>query len=177
MKALWVERTLACMIFIGITGLGYLYDLRYQYSDLMNARTKTVQLQTDFNVMQQISAHLTEYQSQFNLAQKAFKQAIAVFPKMKDLNAILQMMVSEGEKQGLKFVTIKQSAVITRDFYDEVPVQIAVVGHRQQLLNFLQQWASSGVVFSWGDWTSTKLVGKDQDFFLFKTTATFYCIA
>lgn len=180
MNLLSLERLSACAIFLCLATLGYFYDWRYQYCNLLQARANALQLQRQMNVMQQDAVHLAQYQSQYNLAKKTLQHVMAVFPNIKKSNANLLTLIKLGETQGVTFVKIKPSPVVNKNFYLQVPVELEIESHHQQFLQFLKQAASTKIIFTCDDWTTRKysstksLVAGDQDLLLFKTTAIFY---
>jgi Tfp pilus assembly protein PilO len=182
MNTLSLERFSACAIFLCVVALGYFYDWRFQYGDLMQARVKSLQLQLQINTMQQTEAQLAYTQTQYNLAKKTMQHVAAVFLNIKNFNRQLQTLIQLGERQGVTFVKIKPSSIANKNFYQQIQVEFEIESYQQPFLYFLQQAAATKIMFTWGEWKTRKysynkwLAEDSQDLSLFRATAIFYYI-
>jgi Tfp pilus assembly protein PilO len=81
-------------------------------------------------------------------------QQMLVFPKIQNFDEILDAVKSAGENARLHFLNVTPSSPIQTDFYDEVPVQMTLVGTYQHILDFMQTtFTWSGPLFIWKNWT------------------------
>jgi type IV pilus assembly protein PilO len=75
-----------------------------------------------------IAEHLDEYKAEVTRLQEDLERAKTLLPNDREIDDLLKQVANLGKKVGLDFTLFKPEPDVPRDFYAEVPVDIAVTG-------------------------------------------------
>ncbi len=132
-----VKKWILMFLFLLILSIGYVADLDYQWSRFLRARDHTHQLEENLTQTHQRILQTNQYKILLSKTRAEFDQVRITLPTVVNLQAFINTTFQSGESQGLKFLTVNQQAVNTKDFYHIMPIQLVVLGTYQQFSNFL----------------------------------------
>lgn len=122
--------------------LGYWFDIRLQLANLNKVTQQENELRKEFQTKAEQAVNLPLYQQQI----KQMKQILAIMVKQLPDNTEIPNLLEEiskiGTANGLEFHLFKPLPEKFQDFFDEVPIQISVVGDYHQLGSFIAQVAA-----------------------------------
>jgi type IV pilus assembly protein PilO len=75
-----------------------------------------------------IAANLPRLEAEIKQLQAALKSAIARLPEEKEIPTLLTQVNSLGEESGLVFTLFRPQALVKKDFYAEIPIQVRAEG-------------------------------------------------
>ena len=111
-----------------------LYQPRMKELKTLQAKLDTLQSQIAEN--RRIANNLPRYQSEYDQLQKDLNSALTELPNQKEIPSLLTSISSLGKGAGLEFLLFRPKAEVPRDFYAEVPVDIAVSGSFYNVADF-----------------------------------------
>jgi type IV pilus assembly protein PilO len=79
------------------------------------------------------------------------KQAEAQLPDSKEIPDLLSNISSAGRDSGLEMISFRQKAEQLKDFYAEVPVEVAVRGNYHQVATFFDRVGKLDRIVNVGD--------------------------
>jgi type IV pilus assembly protein PilO len=120
-----------------LEGAGIFYGL---YQPRMNAyaalQTKLDDLQRQIQDNRRIANNLPRYKSEYEQLKKDLDSALTELPNSKEIPSLLTSISSEGKGSGLEFLLFRPKPEVVKDFYAEVPVDIAVSGTFYNVADF-----------------------------------------
>ncbi len=103
--------------------------------------TKTKQeLKKKSDVLQKTQERLKErgkFEEEMSFVSQTFRQALDYLPTKSDTQDLLKKIYSEARTAGVELTNFKPKETISKDFYDEIPMDIQVRGTYSQLTGFL----------------------------------------
>ena len=98
-----------------------------------------VSARTELNKARKAARELPKYEAEIKKTQKEFEIAAVVLPKTKEIPNLLRNISDLGKGAGLDFLSFKPGAEVLKDFYAEIPVDIAIRGPYHNMGFFLDQ--------------------------------------
>ena len=98
-----------------------------------------VSARTELNKARKAARELPKYEAEIKKTQKEFEIAAVVLPKTKEIPDLLRNISDLGKGAGLDFLSFKPKAEVLKDFYAEIPVDIAIRGPYHNMGFFLDQ--------------------------------------
>ena len=131
---------LAIVLLLESAGLFYgLYQPRMvAYAEL---QTRLDDLQRQIQDNRRIANNLPRYKSEYEQLKKDLESALTELPNQKEIPALLTSISSVGKEAGLDFLLFRPKPEVSKDFYAEVPVDIAVSGTFYNVADFFVQVA------------------------------------
>jgi len=111
-----------------------LYQPRMKEASGLQLRLDDLQRQIDDN--RRIANNLPRYKSEFEQLKKDLDQALTELPNQKEIPSLLTSISSVGRGAGLDFLLFRPKPEVLKDFYAEVPVDIAVAGTFYNVADF-----------------------------------------
>lgn len=96
-------------------------------------------LLTEISKAKKAAAHLDEHKAAMEETRKQFASLSVLLPKEKEIPDLLRNISDLGKAAGLDFISFVPGAETPRDFYSEIPVNIAMNGPYHNLGFFLDQ--------------------------------------
>jgi type IV pilus assembly protein PilO len=93
----------------------------------------------DLLMAQKAAADLPRVEREVAETKKAFELAAVVLPKTSEIPDLLRDISDLGKRAGLDFLTFKPGTETAKDFYAEIPVDIAIRGSYHNMGIFLDQ--------------------------------------
>jgi len=115
------------------------------YQPRMNAyaalQTRLEDLQRQIQENRRIANNLPRYKSEYEQLKKDLDSALTELPNQKEIPALLTSISSAGKAAGLDFLLFRPKPEVPKDFYAEVPVDIAVSGSFYNVAGFFTEVA------------------------------------
>lgn len=127
---------------LAVAAAGYWWDTKEQLSELEILEKKEVDLKTQFEDKQKKSANLQDYRDQLAQIETALAIMIKQMPTQEEVASLLIDISQTGLASGLEFRLFQPGAPIAKDFYEELPINIKVVGKYEELSLFVSGLAS-----------------------------------
>jgi type IV pilus assembly protein PilO len=111
--------------------LGYLYFVFFFQPALDKRASLGENLETlEFQIArrQVIAKQIEKHKQEIAKLRENLKFALAKLPEEKEIPGLLTSVSELGKKAGLEFILFEPNAVVSREFYAEIPVKIIVNG-------------------------------------------------
>lgn len=109
-----------------------------QYESL---KQQEAPLKARFELKQHQASNLHAYQNQMKIMQERFGHMLKQLPAQNEMPGLLEDISKTGVASGLTFELFAPLPEVSHDFYIELPIKIAVVGHYHQLAVFVSRVA------------------------------------
>ena len=106
---------------------------------ITNLNKKIVSARTDLNKARKAARELPKYKAEIEKTRKEFEKVSVVLPKTREIPDLLRNISDLGKGAGLDFLSFKPGAEEPKDFYAEIPVDIAIRGPYHNMGFFLDQ--------------------------------------
>ena len=120
----------------------YFYDIKEQYAQLEKVERKELELREEFESKQAKAANLENYQKQLEEMRQSFGAMLRQLPDKTEVADLLVDVSQTGLAAGLEFELFQPQALIPREFYAELPIQIRVHGSYHEFGEFISGLAS-----------------------------------
>ena len=124
-------------IVLVLEGAAIFYGL-YQprMNEYATLQTRLDELQRQIQDNRRIANNLPRYKSEYEQLKKDLDSALTELPNQKEIPSLLTSISSVGKGAGLEFLLFRPKPEVPRDFYAEVPVDIAVSGTFYNVADF-----------------------------------------
>lgn len=123
------QRVALLVLVLLLEGAGLFYGL---YKPKMDAyhelQNKLEDLQRQIQDNRRIANNLPRYKAEYEQLKKDLEAALTELPNQKEIPSLLTSISSAGKGAGLEFLLFRPKPEVPKDFYAEVPVDIAVSG-------------------------------------------------
>jgi type IV pilus assembly protein PilO len=99
-------------------------------------QTKLDDLQRQIQDNRRIANNLPRYKSEYEQLKKDLDSALTELPNQKEIPSLLTSISSLGKGAGLEFLLFRPKGEVAKDFYAEVPVDIAISGTFYNVADF-----------------------------------------
>lgn len=118
-------------------GAALFYGLhRPKMQQLAELKTKHEDLQRQIQDSRSIANNLPRFKAEYEQLKKDLDNALTELPNQKEIPSLLTSVSSLGKGAGLDFLLFRPKPEVPRDFYAEVPVDIAVFGTFYNVADF-----------------------------------------
>lgn len=104
----------------------FLFKPAWDEVDRLQKQLDSLVLQ--LNQKRRIAANLPQLEAQIKQLEARLSASVARLPEEKEIPTLLTQVNSLGEESGLVFTLFRPQAVVKKDFYAEVPIQVRVEG-------------------------------------------------
>ncbi|HEY5512447.1 MAG TPA: type 4a pilus biogenesis protein PilO [Geomonas sp.] len=111
-----------------------LYQPRMKEIDVLQTRLEDLQKQIQEN--RRIANNLPRFKAEYEQLKKDLDSALTELPNQKEIPSLLTSISSVGKGAGLEFLLFRPKPEVPKDFYAEVPVDIAVSGTFYNVADF-----------------------------------------
>ena len=137
-----VQRLLICIGTILLIGGGFYYfifapkleTLKLTQTELENQQKKLAIYKAKARSLKKVEKQMAEAQERYNIAMTAL-------PDNKELPSLLDEISKAGKNAGLEVQLFQPEAVVTQQFYKEIPLSMTVQGRYHQMADFFFQVA------------------------------------
>ncbi len=123
-----VKLLLAVVLFIAALGLGYWFDIKTLQEDFAKVAGEESGLKADLESKAVLAANLEAYRQQMMDMEESFGDLLRQLPGQTEVPGLLEDITFTGLGSGLEFSNIGLDKEVTREFYIELPISIAVTG-------------------------------------------------
>jgi type IV pilus assembly protein PilO len=107
-----------------------------KYKEHVNLKSDLAKLQTEVEEKTRVANNLPKVKAEYEQLDRELAQALTELPNSKEIPSLLTSITSLGKNAGLDFLVFRPRGEVIKDFYAEVPVDIAVSGSYFSVANF-----------------------------------------
>lgn len=167
-----VRLLLAILLFIAVLGLGYWFHIKELQGDLDKVAGEESGLKADLESKAVLAANLEAYRQQMMDMEESFGDLLRQLPGQTEVPGLLEDITFTGLGSGLEFATIALDKEVTREFYIELPINIAVTGTYHDFGAFVSGVSSLSRIVTLHDFAIT--AGDNRNALQMKITARTY---
>jgi len=136
-------KVLACtIVFVAVLVAGYFLQLQGTLEQLDTAAVEEAHLREEFSSKNRQSANLEAYQAQMGEMESSFGQMLRQLPSETEVPGLLEDINRAALSSDLELEELRLLPESARQFYIELPIQIAVVGEYHNLAAFISATSS-----------------------------------
>lgn len=138
-----IVKLIIVLLLCAAVGAGwYYFDIKEQYVKLGKVEKIEQQLREEFESKQAKAANLENYKKQLNEMRESFGAMLRQLPDKTEVADLLVDVSQTGLAAGLEFELFQPQALVPREFYAELPIQIRVNGRYHEFGEFISGLAS-----------------------------------
>jgi type IV pilus assembly protein PilO len=120
-----------------VEGGAIFYGLhRPKMNELKVLKTNQEELQKKIQESRSIANNLPRFKAEYEQLKTDLDNALTELPNQKEIPSLLTSISNQGKGAGLDFLLFRPKPEVPKDFYAEVPVDIAVSGTYYQVADF-----------------------------------------
>jgi type IV pilus assembly protein PilO len=136
------QRLLILVAIIAVIGvLFYLYPFKNSRTEIAGLTSRLTAVQGELQGLQAIAAKLPEFRATIVSLQKQLADLRTKLPQDKDIPLLLRSISEAGTDSGMHFDLFRPQGEIRKDYYSELPVNIAVRGPFHSMVAFMDRIA------------------------------------
>jgi len=143
------------MVAVGLVvlvfGAYWYFVLSGRRAETAKIAAKVVELRDQRANKQKLVANMDQLQETVRDLGAQLKQAEAQLPDSKEIPDLLSNISSAGRDSGLEMISFRQKQEQLKDFYAEVPVEVAVRGNYHQVATFFDRVSKLDRIVNVGD--------------------------
>ena len=170
------QRALALGILLAMIAVGFYYLVYMPKATLItSSRNRLNTLSSEVQVLQTIEAKNKEYKRMIADLSGQLDQARLQLPGEREIPVLLEQIARFGKEAGIEFISFRPSPEVQKDFYNEVPMALAIRGPFHNIGLFLDKISHYPRIISVSNLTMGNPVEKEGYLMLTSTcTATTY---
>ncbi len=134
------QRLLVLVAVVALVGvLFYMYPYKKKQTEIEGSLIRLSAVQTELQGLQAIAAKLPEFETIIKNLQKQLEELKTKLPQDKDIPLLLKSISDAGTENGMQFDLFRPLGETRKEFYSEVPVDIAVRGPFHNMVSFLDK--------------------------------------
>jgi type IV pilus assembly protein PilO len=141
----------AAGLIVLVFGAYYYFVLAGRRAETAKITAKVAELRDQRISKQKLVANMDQLQDAVRDLGAQLKQAEAQLPDSKEIPDLLSNISSAGRDAGLEMISFRQKQEQLKDFYAEVPVEVAVRGNYHQVANFFDRVSKLDRIVNVGD--------------------------
>lgn len=126
-------------LIVFVFGAYWYFVLSGRWAETAKITAKVVELRDQRANKQKLVANMDQLQETVRDLGAQLKQAEAQLPDSKEIPDLLSNISSAGRDSGLEMISFRQKQEQLKDFYAEVPVEVAVRGNYHQVASFFDR--------------------------------------
>ncbi len=134
-----------------VFGAYWYFVLSGRRAETAKITAKVAELRDQRTSKQKLVANMDQLQDAVRELGAQLKQAEAQLPDSKEIPDLLSNISSAGRDAGLEMISFRQKQEQLKDFYAEVPVEVAVRGNYHQVANFFDRVSKLDRIVNVGD--------------------------
>ncbi|UZE95639.1 type IV pilus inner membrane component PilO [Alkalimarinus alittae] len=138
-----------------VVGGGYWFLIQDQITQLDQVASKEAELKQQFETKAYKVANLAAYKLQMLEMEESFGALLKQLPTDTEVPGLLEDITNTGLGSGLEFKEIKLKPETKKEFYIELPIQIAVKGTYHDIASFVSGVASLPRIVTLHDFSIT----------------------
>ena len=161
---------LAAGVMVAVTVAGYFFYWSSQFEELESLVRQETKLREEYQFKMGQAINLEELKKQRIQVDRYVERLEKQLPSKAEMDALLSDINQAGVGRGLQFELFKPGAVVLRDYYAELPIQIRVTGGYHDLGSFASDMANLPRIVTLNNMT---LMNRDGMLTLDATAKTF----
>jgi len=141
------------IVFVAVVVAGYFLQLQSGLEQLESAKIEESRLREEFASKNRQSANLEAYQAQIGEMENTFGDMLRQLPSETEVPGLLEDISRAALTSDLELEELRLMPESTRQFYVELPIQIAVVGEYHNLAAFISATSSLPRIVTMHDFT------------------------
>jgi type IV pilus assembly protein PilO len=134
------QRALLLGLAVALIGVGFYYALYAPKAARIKAdQARLAALSSEVRNLQTIEAKNKEFQRMIGELKGQLEQARQQLPGEREIPNLLEQIARFGKEAGVEFTSFRPSPEIARDFYNEVPMALAIRGPYHNIGLFLDK--------------------------------------
>lgn len=131
------EKVALLILVMLVLGAAMFYGLlRPRMQEMEALKQKQEELQRQIQESQSIANNLPRFKAEYEQLKKDLDNALTELPNQKEIPSLLTSISNLGKQAGLDFLLFRPKPEVPKDFYAEVPVDIAVSGTFHEVAQF-----------------------------------------
>jgi len=170
------QRALILAVLLIMIGAGFYYFLYMpKAAKIKGDRNRLNALSSEVQVLQTIEAKNKEYKLMIADLSGRLDQARLQLPGEREIPVLLEQIARFGKEAGIEFISFRPAAEVLKDFYNEVPMALAIRGPFHNIGVFLDKISHYPRIISVSNLTMGSPAEKEGYLMLTSTcTATTY---
>jgi type IV pilus assembly protein PilO len=170
------QRALVLGILLAMIGVGFYYLVYQPQAARIKAdKSRLAQLTSEVQNLQAIEAQNIKFKRMIAELSGQLDQARQQLPGEREIPILLEQIARFGKEAGIEFISFRPSPEVARDFYNEVPMALALRGPFHNIGLFLDKISHYPRIISVSNLTMGNPVEKEGYLMLTSTcTATTY---
>lgn len=160
---------LLSVLLLGLSA-GYFYFLSEPQMGIGNAQSREAQLRGEFSLKAMEASQLDAMKDQTTALDSAFKGLLRQLPSSAEVPSLVDNITATGLGSGLEFSRIQLQGETAREFFYELPIDIALVGNYHDFGMFVSGVASLGRIVTLHDFKIESSDEKAQEMRLLART-------
>lgn len=150
-----VKLIAALIVFAAVVAGMYFFTIQNKYGELDREKGSETDLMSQYEKKAFKAQNLDQYRKQLSDMEQVFSALLEQLPKDTEVPALLEDITHTGLGSGLEFKRIKLGNEAVKEFYAELPINIAVVGDYHGLGNFVSGIAAFPRIVTLGNFKIT----------------------
>lgn len=131
------EKVALLVLLLLLEGAGLYYGLlRPRIEELKGLKTSHEELQKKVEDSRRIANNLPRFKAEYEQLKKDLDNALTELPNQKEIPSLLTSISNAGKGAGLDFLLFRPKPEVPKEFYAEVPVDVAVSGTFYNVADF-----------------------------------------
>ena len=158
-----VGKVVLCVAVVAAIGaLGYFLAVLDETDRLASAQNQEVQLKKDFETKAFRVANLEEYKTQMTEMETTFGSLLKQLPRDTEVPGLIDDISAAALNAGLELKAIDPRAIVATEFYNELPIDIEVVGGYHEMGAFVSAVAALPRIVTLHDFSIKKEGNTDR---------------
>jgi type IV pilus assembly protein PilO len=115
------------------------YDTQNELNELQRLKQNEKQLKTVFEIKQKQTGNLLDQQVQFNVIESQWLEMAVKMPENESASILLHTISQMGIHYNLEFKSLQLLPKVTPKLFEELPVQMEVIGKYNDLYAFMRE--------------------------------------
>jgi type IV pilus assembly protein PilO len=131
------QKIIAVILLLVALGAGFFFGLeKPKLNEMKDLQAKLDKLNAEVVEKRRLANNLPKFKAEYEGLKKDLDNALTELPNSKEIPSLLTSITSAGKSAGLDFLTFRPKPEVPKEFYAEVPVDIAVSGPFVGIANF-----------------------------------------
>lgn len=157
-----VKAVLVLILFAACLGGGYWFHIKNRQAELDRVIAAETGLRNDLETKAVLAANLEAYRAQMVEMNESFGALLAQLPGQTEVPGLLDDITFTGQGSGLQLNSIQLQREVPREFYIELPIDIAVTGSYHDFGAFVSGVASLSRIVTLHDFTISAPGSRDE---------------
>lgn len=107
--------------------------------EIADLSTKKAGIEQEIKKVEKIAKELGKHRAEMQAVEEQFKAAALLLPEQQEIPSLLTNISGQGTNSGLEFLSFQPKGEVPKEFYAEIPVDIAVSGPYHSVGVFLDK--------------------------------------